>query len=94
MAKQPLGGRPNKAALAKIKLATVLVSLVAFVGSLGGVAYLNPGSAKSTGALSQTQFVSVDASSSSSTSQVSGTASQPSVLQQASIVPLVRTRGS
>ncbi len=94
MAKQPWGGRPNKAALARMKVATAVVSVIAFAGSLGAVAYLNPG-ASAARLQSQAQFVSEFGSTGSSAAQVNSAPLQlPSRQQQASLVPLARTRGS
>ncbi len=93
MAKQPLGGRPTKAALVRIKLATAVVSLAAFVASLGIVAYVNPGvHLAATGA----QATSLTAVAAGSSTSLSSTASLqlPSLPQTSSIQPLTRTRGS
>jgi len=49
MAKQPLGGRPNKATLVRIKLATMVVSIATFVSSLGVIVLFNPGIASTAG---------------------------------------------
>jgi hypothetical protein len=97
MAKQPWGGRPNKAALARIKLGTIVVSIVAFVATLGGVAYLNPGAGSTTptDSLAQsTQIASRVATTSSSIASTSSSSTATSVQQQAPVLPVVRTRGS
>jgi len=39
------GCRPRKASLGRIKLLAVILSIVAFIGSLAGVAIANPGTA-------------------------------------------------
>ncbi len=93
MAKQPLGGRPNKAALAKMKVVTVVVSVAAFVGSLGAVAYLTPGIAGTVHA--QTQSPNTLGSTGSTTALASSAPLRfRSRQQQASAAPLTRTRGS
>ncbi len=95
MAKQPLGGRPTKAALLRLKVATTVVSVAAFLGSLGVVAYLHPGVHNTAGLTSQTQSVATVASLGSSASTANSSALQLSGGQrQASVVPLVRTHGS
>ncbi len=94
MAKQPLGGRPNKAALARMKVVTVVVSVAVFAGSLGAVAYLNPG-VSAARLQSQAQSVNTFDSTGSATAQVNSTPLQlRRTQQQASVVPLARTRGS
>ncbi len=87
MARQPLGGRPNKAALSRMKLGTVVVSIAAFAGSLGAVAYLNPG-IKVTTAQPTTSVVSFNNTGTSTGSN------RFSSRQSTSAAPLVRTRGS
>lgn len=92
MTKQPLGGRPTKTALMRIKLATAVVSVVAFAGSLGVVAYLNPGVHYSTTATTQNGSVTTIAATGASTTSTG--ALQLSSSRQSSVTPLVRTRGS
>ncbi len=94
MAKQPWGGRPSKAALMRIKLATVVVSAVTFASSLGMVAHLNPGVHNTAGLTSQVQPASTLASANSAASQGGNTPLQLRQGQQGSLAPLVRTRGS
>jgi hypothetical protein len=94
-AKQPWGGRPNKAAVLRIKLATMVVSIATFVSSLGVIAFLNPGIAKTAGLANQAQTGSTVALANSSLSQISSAALQlPSRSQLASLQPRTRTRGS
>ncbi len=86
MARQPLGGRPNKAALSRMKLGTVVVSIAAFAGSLGAVAYINPGIKVTTRRVTTT----ISFNNSGTSAGGAGFSSR----QQTSVAPLVRTRGS
>ncbi len=96
MAKQPWGGRPNRATLAKIKVGTIVASLVAFVGSLGAVAYLNPRAGNATAAVSAGQVTQVAnlPSAGASTSGFSSSSSTSSGQQAPLVMPRVRTRAS
>ena len=88
----PVRGRPNKAALVRIKAATVAVSIAAFLGSLGIVAYANPAIKTAAGSTAQTQLASAPVAA---TTRLRRTALQlPSRPQQSLVVPLTRTRGS
>ncbi len=93
MAKQPFGGRPSKAALMRIKLATAVVSLAAFAGSLGIVAYVNPGVHATTSG-TQPHTVSIAMAGSSTSQLSSGSLQLPSLPQASSVRPLTRTRAS
>ncbi len=64
-----------------MKLGTVVVSIAAFVGSLGAVSYLHPG-------------IKVTAQPVASTVSFNAPATGRTTRQQASVAPLVRTRGS
>jgi hypothetical protein len=88
MARQPFGGRPNKAALNRMKVTTGIVSVVTFLGSLGAIATLSPGTHAALSTSAQTAQVG------SSTLSQSNTLSQFSTRRQAFVTPLTRTRGS
>jgi hypothetical protein len=90
-----LGGHINKAGLVRVRVATVIVSVVTFVSSLGIIWYINPGIHGTTMASSQVQVASSLPSTAASTSKSSSAALQlPSVQQSSSLRPLTRTRGS
>ncbi len=93
MSKHLLGGRPSKAALAKIKTGTVVVSIATFLGTLGGIAVFNPGF--SAGAAAASPVQSVDSTQTiASASRSNSSSAQSSSQQQAVTFPRVRTRGS
>lgn len=94
MAKQPLGGRPNKAALMRIKLATAAVSVVAFLGSLGVVAYVNPGVHDAATVATQAGSITTIAAAGTSTTSSNPAPLRLSASRQSSVTPLVHTRGS
>jgi hypothetical protein len=90
-----LGGRPDKAALARMKVTTVIVSIATFVGSLGMISYLHPaaGAASNTGV--QTVASTNLAQSTTSTTRSSRRALQlQGATQSGTVAPLTRTRGS
>jgi hypothetical protein len=94
MAKYPLGGRPSKAALAKIKTGTIIVSVATFLGSLGGIALFNPGFSSSAAAANQVQTASSTQVIASTSQSSRSSAAQSSSQQQGITFPRVRTRGS
>jgi hypothetical protein len=85
-------GRPNKALPGRIKIAAVILSVVAFIGSLAGVAIANPATANR-----QAQVVQ-----SASNGRAQGLGRQsgdeslliPSRPRMPSVRPMTRTRGS
>ena len=92
MARQPWGGRPNKAALLRMKWVTALVSAVAFAGSLGAIAYINPGGRSAATTAGPVQTISL-VSPANAPAQIANS-SRVSRQRQASAVPITRTRGS
>ncbi len=91
MAKQIIRGRPSKAALGRMKVVTVAVSLAAFLGSLGVIAG-NENQAITAASTSMNQVAmttSTTAATGSSTSAASTTSQQPSFS-----APITRNRGS
>ena len=87
MTRNPLGGRPSKAALTRVKIGTVVVSVIAFLGTLAGVATLNPAVDNAT---TVAQAPVETATASTDTSSAAQAASQAQTLT----FPAVRTRGS
>jgi hypothetical protein len=92
MAETRRARRPNKAFLGRIKVLAVILSFVAFVGSLAGVAIANPATANRQVATIQPVEIG----------QVSGIQGQssgemrvmPSRPQLPRVRPMTRTRGS
>jgi hypothetical protein len=85
-------GRPNKAALARIKVLAVILSIVAFIGSLAGVAIANP----ATGSRSQqaVQSVAIAPDPNLQAQSSNGSLFVPGRTQLPRVRPMTRTRGS
>ncbi len=92
MAERKIGRGLSKVALAKMKVATIVVSVVAFVGSVGVINATGAGLANRSGAAAQAQAISgfQTLSSRRRGASLSGFGQG----QATSVVPLVRTRGS
>jgi hypothetical protein len=87
--------RFDKAALHRIKVTTVAVSVMAFAGSMGVIAYAHPGTSAASTTVTTDQAQTVSSPNQSSSSQVSSAALQlPTLSQRASVFPRTRTRGS
>jgi hypothetical protein len=84
--------RPNKAFLGRIKILAVILSIVAFVGSLAGVAIANPATANRTVQVAQGVAIS-PASGIQAPSSIGGLVI-PAQPQMPRIRPMTRTRGS
>jgi hypothetical protein len=85
-------GRRNRASLGRIKVLAVILSIVAFIGTLAGVAITNPATAQRSQQVVQTASLSqnpdIQAQSSGEGRFV------PSRAQLPRLRPMTRTRGS
>jgi hypothetical protein len=86
------GRRPNKALLGRIKIVAVILSIVAFVGSLAGVAIANPATANRT--VQVAQNVAISPAPGIQTPPSIGSLVIPTQPQMPRIRPMTRTRGS
>ena len=86
------GRRPNKAFLGRIKVVAVILSLVAFAGSLAGVAIANPATANRQTAKAQPAAIGRVARIQGQSS--GGSLAAPSRQQLPRVRPMTRTRGS
>jgi hypothetical protein len=86
------GRRPNKALLGRIKIVAVILSILAFVGSLAGVAIANPATANRT--VKVTQGLAISPVPGIQTPPNIGNLVIPTQPQMPRIRPMTRTRGS
>lgn len=92
MAKVLIGGRPSKAALGRMKVVTIAVSIAAFLGSLGVIAANGTGGATVANTHDQSSQVAFAGSTSATQRRNAG---QFSAQQQPGFsAPLTRSRGS
>jgi hypothetical protein len=84
--------RPTKASLGRIKLLAVILSFVAFIGSLAGVAIANPATANRSAPA--VQPVAVDRALGIQRQFNSGSLAIPSQPQLPRVRPMTRSRGS
>jgi hypothetical protein len=92
MAETGRGRRPSKAHLKRIKLLAVILSIVAFIGSLAGVAIANPGTANRSVQAAQPVAIVQDSGSRGRLNNESLVI--PSRPQMPRVRPMTRTRGS
>ncbi len=90
-----LGGRPDKAALGRMKVTTVVVTIAAFVGSLGLISYLHPAVGANSGAANQALASVNQFATNGSTGRFNRRSLQlAGSAQSNTLAPLTRTRGS
>lgn len=91
MARRMIGGRPSKAALGRMKLVTIGVSIAAFLGGLGVISATGAYGAT---AIAQVQSSRVASAASTSVQSSRRTGSTASAQQPGFSAPLTRSRGS
>jgi hypothetical protein len=86
--------RPSKVALKRIKVLAIILSFVAFVGSLAGVAIANPATANRQTAVVQSVAVGQSQVPSIQAPSNGGNFFLPAAPQMPRVRPMTRTRGS
>ncbi len=95
MAERKSRTRLSKAALFRMKVATVVVSVVGFAGTMGAIAYAHPAVANHANTAAQYGAAAKSGVSGQTGSQLSNSPLQlPALAQNFSAMPLTRTRGS
>jgi hypothetical protein len=84
--------RPTKASLGRVKVLAVILSFVAFIGSLAGVAIANPATANRSAQVAQLSAVAQTPDFQAESS--GGSFVMPSRPQMPRVRPMTRTRGS